>query len=101
MFIVGSMTTFAGDTNKVQGVSPAAVEQMHVINQLIGLGDARKDPILLLAAAKLQKSLSDNAVATSTESHASKDVLKRKGRQYNYSNGYYTHTTYRQEAVIR
>lgn len=37
----------------------ATVEEMQLVNKLIALGDARKDPILLLAAASLQKNMAE------------------------------------------
>ena len=37
----------------------AATDEMQMVNKLIALGDARKDPILLLAAASLQKSMGE------------------------------------------
>ena len=55
----------------------AATEQANLINKLIAYGDARHDPILLLAAAKLQKSLSDSGAPTSAESSKTEDVLQR------------------------
>ena len=39
-----------------KGLSPAVVQQLDLINRLVALGDARKDPLLLLAAASIQKS---------------------------------------------
>jgi hypothetical protein len=38
-----------------QAPSPAAVEQMQLASTLARYGEARKDPILLLAAAKIAK----------------------------------------------
>ncbi|NWF35143.1 hypothetical protein [Mariprofundus sp. KV] len=118
--ILGGMNAAVAsdDKAKAKGLNAAVVEQANIINKLIDLGDARKDPILLLAAAKLQKTMSDTAAPTSTENNSTEDVLKRakkaangrkdvagiaddiaamksKGRQYHYSNGYYTGTTYR------
>lgn len=37
---------------KSAALSPAVIEQMDVANKLIALGDARKDPLLLIVAAK-------------------------------------------------
>ena len=62
---------------KAKGMNAAVVEQANIINKLIDLGDARKDPILLLAAAKLQKTMSDKVAPASGESSATKDVLAR------------------------
>jgi len=66
-----------GDKEKAKGLNPALVEQANIINKLIDMGDARKDPILLLAAAKLQKTMDEKAAAASSASHANKDVLAR------------------------
>lgn len=65
-------------------LTPAAIEQISMANKLIDLGDARKDPILLLAAAKIRKNLSDTAAAPSKESGSTKDLLERAKK---YSNG--------------
>ncbi len=59
------------------GLTPAVVEQIDVANKLIALGDARKDPVLLIAAAKLQKSLSAEAAGSPAESTATNAVLER------------------------
>ncbi|NWF35144.1 hypothetical protein [Mariprofundus sp. KV] len=74
------------DKVKTKGLNAAVVEQANIINKLIDLGDARKDPILLLAAAKLQKTMSEEAAPASDESSATKDILARvkktaKGRK--------------------
>lgn len=69
---------FAGEDKATEaGLTPAVVEQMDVANKLIALGDARKDPVLLIAAAKLQKSLSAVAAGTPAQSTATNDVLDR------------------------
>lgn len=36
-------------------LTPAAIEQLNLANQLIAIGEARKDPLMLIVAAKLQK----------------------------------------------
>ena len=51
----------AGPGLAEDGPSAATIEQLALANKLIALGDARKDPVLLIAAAKLQKSLSTEA----------------------------------------
>ena len=68
---------FAEDAKKDGALSPAVVEQLDVANKLIALGDARKDPLLLIAAAKLQKNLGAEAASTPTQSTATNDVLDR------------------------
>lgn len=55
----------------------ASTEQANLINRLIAYGDARHDPILLLAAAKMQRSLSESSAPSSTESTKTEDVLQR------------------------
>lgn len=71
-------TAVAGEEKPAEGaLTPAVVEQIDVANKLIALGDARKDPVLLIAAAKLQKSLGAEAAGTPTESTATNAVLER------------------------
>lgn len=38
-------------------ISPDVISQRNLANKLVALGDARKDPLLLIAAAKIQKNL--------------------------------------------
>ena len=57
--------------------SPSVIEQINLANKLIALGDERKDPLLLIAAARLQKSLSDEAVGLPHNSVKVPDVLER------------------------
>lgn len=69
---------FAGEGKAAEGgLTPAVVEQLDVANKLIALGDARKDPVLLIAAAKLQKSLNPEAAGSPAQSTATNDVLDR------------------------
>lgn len=49
-----TMPAFAEDA-----IPPAALEQIHLAQRLADLGEARKDPVLMLAAAKLMKTLDD------------------------------------------
>ena len=81
MFGVGLMAAgipvCMADDGKTPGPSAAAIEQMNLANKLIALGDARKDPLLLIAAAKLQKSLSTEPAGMPTDSIAPQDVLVR------------------------
>jgi hypothetical protein len=58
-------------------LSPAVVQQLDLVNKLIALGDARKDPILLLAAASIQKSLGTDNNVLPAKSTAPDDVLLR------------------------
>ena len=60
-----------------KGLSPAVVQQLDLINRLVALGDARKDPILLLAAASIQKSLGTDVETLPTKSTAPDDILAR------------------------
>jgi hypothetical protein len=73
----GINLALAEEAKKDMGPSPAVIEQMDVANKLIALGDARKDPLLLIVAAKLQKTLGAEAASTPTQSTATNDVLDR------------------------
>ncbi|MGE0844872.1 MAG: hypothetical protein AB7L41_01295 [Flavobacteriaceae bacterium] len=44
--------------------SPAAMEQVTIANKLIALGRAKNDPLLLIAAAYIRSTLSDDAIGT-------------------------------------
>ncbi|TLS78251.1 hypothetical protein FE236_00385 [Mariprofundus erugo] len=110
LLLGGMNLAVAGDKKEeAKGISPAAIEQLNMINKLVALGDARHDPLLLIAAAKLQKEMSDEAVGAPNKSVATDDVLARakslangrkdiagladdvaaeKSKGY-YSNGYY------------
>lgn len=68
---------FAEDAQTRAAPSAAVIEQVDIANKLIALGDARKDPVLLIAAAKLQKSLGAEASSMPTQSTAVSDVLAR------------------------
>jgi hypothetical protein len=59
------------------GPTAAEVVQLDLVNKLIALGDARKDPLLLLAAASLQKSLGSDGITLPAKSTAPADVLDR------------------------
>lgn len=117
--VLGSHMGLAVAGDKDGGISAAAIDQLALANQLISLGDQRNDPLLLIAGAKLQKTLSAEPLKLSDKSFKTADVLARakemagdradltgladdvsamgtKGTKiYNYSNGYYTGTTYR------
>ncbi len=58
-------------------LSPAVVQQLDLINRLVALGDARRDPILLLAAASIQKSLGTDAETLPAKSTAPEEILAR------------------------
>ena len=60
-----------------KGLSPAVVQQLDLINRLLALGDARKDPILLLAAASIQKSLGTDAEKLPAKSTVPDEMLAR------------------------
>lgn len=77
MTLASVSTVFAGAEEAPPGLNPAEISQVNLANQLITLGDARKDPLLLLAAAQLQKTLSPEAAAPSADSHGTSDVLAR------------------------
>lgn len=78
MFVMNACLALAEDAKKAeQEPSPAVIEQMDIANKLIALGDARKDPLLLIVAAKLQKSFGAEAASTPTQSADTKAVLER------------------------
>ncbi len=78
LLVMNMGVAFSGEGKPTEtGLTPAVVEQLDVANKLIALGDARKDPILLIAAAKLQKSLSPEAAGNPAQSTATNDVLDR------------------------
>ncbi len=60
-----------------QNLSPAMVQQLALVNHLVALGDARQDPLLLLAAASLQKRLGDDGAALPTQSTAPDELVAR------------------------
>jgi hypothetical protein len=66
-----------GSTSMNKELSPMVVEQINLANKLIALGDARKDPLLLIAAARLQKSLSEETTGQPQASNKIPDVLAR------------------------
>jgi hypothetical protein len=68
---------WAEEAPAAKGLSPAVLEQINLANKLIALGDARKDPVLLIAAAKLQKSLSEEGAGLPQASAKVPDVLAR------------------------
>jgi hypothetical protein len=57
--------------------SAGLIEQLELANKLIALGDARKDPLLLIAAARIQKSLDNQAIAAPAADAATRSVLDR------------------------
>jgi hypothetical protein len=75
--LLACSTASLAEESKAHGPSPAALEQINLANKLIALGDARKDPLLLIAAAKLQKSLSAEPAGMPTASVTPQDVLAR------------------------
>jgi hypothetical protein len=56
---------FAED--KPAAITPAAVEQIQLVDTLARYGVARQDPIMLIAAARLAKSMSADAPAPSAK----------------------------------
>jgi hypothetical protein len=77
LLVGGINLALAEEAKKDALPSPAVIEQVDIVNKLIALGDARKDSVLLIAAAKLQKSLGAEAASTPTQSTATTDVLER------------------------
>ncbi len=60
-----------------KGMSPAMVQQLELVNRLVALGDARKDPLLLMAAASIQKSMGTDSASLPTQSTAPDDIVAR------------------------
>lgn len=60
-----------------KGLSPAVVQQLDLINRLVALGDARKDPVLLLAAASIQKNLGTSTETLPAKSTAPDEIMAR------------------------
>jgi hypothetical protein len=77
--LAGALTLGTGSTlaQEKRDLSPALVQQLALINRLVALGDERRDPLLLLAAASLQKSLGLGQDALPTQSTDPDDVLAR------------------------
>lgn len=61
--------------------SAGLIEQLALANKLIALGDAHKDPLLLIAAARIQKGL-DNQAITATAADASIRSVLDRARAY-------------------
>jgi hypothetical protein len=79
MLLAGMGGAMAEDakTAAAQKLNASEIDQLNLAARLIAYGDARHDPILLLAAAKLQKTLSDTSTPASKESLKSEDILER------------------------
>jgi hypothetical protein len=78
--VLGSVLALHGGLASAQddkGPSPAVIEQLDIVNKLIAMGDARKDPLLLLAAASMQKQMGTEGASLPTKSTAPQDVLDR------------------------
>lgn len=60
-----------------KGLSPAMVQQLELVNRLVALGDARKDPLLLLAAASIQKNMGTDSTSLPTQSTSPDDIVAR------------------------
>ena len=65
-----------------KALSPAVVQQLDLINRLVALGDARKDPLLLLAAASIQKSLGTDAAATLPSQSTAPDAILARAKAF-------------------
>ncbi len=61
-------------------LTPAAIEQINLADKLTNYGIARKDPLLLIAAAQLLKSISMDPVAA--QMGMSSDDILNKARGY-------------------
>ena len=65
-----------------KALSPAVVQQLDLINRLVALGDARKDPLLLLAAASIQKSLGTDAAVTLPSQSTAPDAILARAKAF-------------------
>jgi hypothetical protein len=83
---INSSVTIAEEVEAEFNPSPYAIEQLNLANKLIALGDARKDPIFLIAGATIQKNIGIAAPNSQHfESVQSDDVLIR-AKKYAGSN---------------
>jgi hypothetical protein len=64
-----------------QAFTPAAIEQIQLADTLARYGEARKDPILLLAAAKIAKGISPDG-APSADKLPTMDELLASAEEY-------------------
>ncbi len=71
----------AGESPAERVLSPAAIEQMDLANKLIALGEARKDPLMLIVAAKLQKTLGQEMASLPKQGMETSAVLE-SARKY-------------------
>ena len=79
LILCGAMALAGGaaTASDEKALSPAVVEQLNIVNKLVALGDARQDPLLLLAAASMQKSMGMDGTTTPAKSTAPDDVINR------------------------
>ncbi|MEP1207853.1 MAG: hypothetical protein ABJM29_00020 [Rhizobiaceae bacterium] len=73
-FIAVSVVSAAADGHE-KVLSPAALEQVNIANKLVALGNAKRDALLLIAAAHLRANISDDAVGTPQAVPSTADVL--------------------------
>ena len=57
-------------------ITPAAVEQIQLVETLARYGQARHDPLLMIAAARLAKNMSDEAPPPATKIPAIEEMLE-------------------------
>ena len=69
-------TCQAEESKAAPALTPAAIEQMDLANKLIALGEARKDPLMLIVAAKLQKSLGMETAGLPKQGMETKTLLE-------------------------
>jgi hypothetical protein len=74
LMVLNASTAMAQDE---KGMSPAMIQQLELVNRLVALGDARKDPLLLLAAASIQKSMGTDTATLPTQSTAPEEIIAR------------------------
>ena len=73
-FLVASIFPAVAD-NSQKVLSPAALEQVNIANKLVALGNAKRDALLLIAAAHLRANISDDAIGTPQTVPSTADVL--------------------------
>lgn len=79
-----TLATVKASADDTAVLSPAALDQLTIAEKLIALGRANHDPLLLIAAAQIRNTLSDEAVGL-PEERTDQESLLEEARQL--SNG--------------
>lgn len=72
-----TVATAEAQQNNAAPISPAAVEQIVLAQNLAALGAARKDPLLLLAAAQIRAGLDQTPIPEAATFQSLDDILKQ------------------------